>query len=67
MIIIILLHLQHWVFVSDRTLTIDVVFQSCGFYGVPRILIADTTGRHLGLTDTLGLDLRLVSIRYQTK
>ena len=38
-----LLHKQHWVFAFDRTLTIDAVFQSCAFYGVPRILIADAT------------------------
>ena len=67
-----LLHKQHWVFTFDRTLTIDVVFEFCGFYDVSRILIADASsfqgfGRHLGLTDALGLDFKLASIRYQTK
>ena len=67
-----LLHKQHWVFVFDRTLTIDVVFQSCGFLRCPVDIdrgcqFISGFGRHLGLTDTLGLDLKLALIRYQTK
>ena len=53
--------------------TIYVAFHSHVFYDVPCVLIADARSfqdfrisgfrRHFGLTDTLGLDLKLVSIR----
>ena len=54
----------------DRTHTIYFVFQSSGFYNIPRVLIAEVISRfrrHLEVTDTLGLDLMLVSIRCQTR
>ena len=57
----------------DRTQTVYIVVKSCGSYDVLRVLIVDAErckvisdfGRRLGLTDTLGLDLMLVSSRCQ--
>ena len=65
----------------DRSHTI-YVFKSRGFNDVPLVLIADSRSflalgsifngmisswTHLGLSDTLGFDLMLVSIQSQTK
>ena len=56
-------------FAFNRTHTIYVVFQFRGFYDVPRVLIMDATSFQAlaAILDTLGFDLMLVSIRYQTR
>ena len=56
----------------DRTHTIYVVFQFPRVWRCPagigrRCQVISGFGHHLGLTDTLGLDLMLVSIRCQTR